>query len=207
MDILIVSLIVLLFFAGVWYFFGQGIYNTNIISQVQAGTVETTMQEQQKTEVSYTGWIIIDDFNPYGKEKVIFVKGSEDTTLACPALVIDAHTNSLLVKVDTFGNQEIIPISNIPTKKWLHFAIVLNEHYLKVYINGIEHTSKYLTMLPKSNTAQVLVSPKGGFSGRITKFNTYSKSLEYDEITKLSKDVPSTGDVVPPYFDISWLKS
>ena len=55
-------------------------------------------------EFSYTGWLRIDDFAyRYGVPKVIFVKGSADLSTACPALVIDGNTNSLLVKIDTFG--------------------------------------------------------------------------------------------------------
>lgn len=210
MDILVVLCVVVLFFGIVWYFFGQSTFNTTIVGPVQHGSQESSAQEEQKTEVSYSCWIRIDDFNPYGKEKVIFVKGSADTTLACPALVIDAHTNSLLVKVDTFGGQEIVAVSNIPAKKWVHIVLTLNEKYLTIYVNGVEYETKYLTMLPASNTAEVLSSPNGGFSGRIANLNTYPRVLSYDEVVRMSKETPSVSEenqAFPPYFAESWFRS
>ena len=51
---------------------------------------------------SYTCWLKIDDFSyRYGEPKVVFVKGTEDLKTACPALLVDANSNSLLVKLDT----------------------------------------------------------------------------------------------------------
>jgi len=211
MDIIIVSLIVLLFFGCIYYFLGQDLYNTIIVGNMQTGTQESESSQKQVTEMSVAGWIRIDDYDfKYGHEKVIFVKGSPDLSIACPALTIDGNTNTLLVKLDTFGAQKIIPVNNVPAKKWVHFAITINEHDLKIYVNGIEYASEYLSQLPKSNNSPIVVSPNGGFSGRTANLKFFEKTLNYQEIVQLSKDIPSTGSetnqVFPPYFDISWFK-
>ena len=87
-----------------------------------------SLDQKEGLTFSYTCWIMIDNFEyRYGEPKVIFTKGSEDLKTMCPALLVDANTNSLLVKVDTFGGTETIPISNIPAKKWIHVAIAADQ--------------------------------------------------------------------------------
>jgi hypothetical protein len=211
-DLLIIISIVLLFFGSIYYFFGESLYPSLIINSIKDGKEETIVTQQQSSQISFIGWIRIDDFDyKQGNERIIFVKGSSDLSLACPSLSIDPHTNTLLVKVDTFDSQHIIPIDNIPTKKWLHFALTVNEHDLKVYINGIEKAYQYLPSLIKTNKSPIVVSPNGGFSGRVVSLKYFNKVLSYDEIQTLSKNIPSTGNetnqIFPPYFDSSWFRS
>jgi hypothetical protein len=160
-------------------------------------------------EFSYTGWFRIDDFSDrIGVQKVIFVKGSADLNTACPALVIDANTNTLLVKVDTYGAQETIPIVSVPSKKWLHVAIVVGQDFVDVYINGILYTHHILTQLPKQNSANLLTSPDGGFSGRIVRLKYHPQALTTGDVLSMARERPPTGDETnqsfPPYFDESW---
>jgi len=159
-------------------------------------------------EFSYTGWLRIDDFTyRYGSEKVIFVKGSPDMSVACPALYIDANTNSLMVKMDTYGTQEVIPIVSVPSKKWLHFAIVATQDKLEVYINGIIYAHHTLVNVPKLNTGSVVTSPNGGFKGEVSKIEYQPRALSTSEILALAKQNPPTsesGQVFPPYFSSRW---
>jgi hypothetical protein len=200
-EIIVVSVLFLL----CWYFLASGSY---IVDDAIDGQTKVEMSEQEKTQFSYTCWIRIDKFD-YGEQKVIFVKGSGTLEHACPALVLDGNTNTLLVKIDTFGAQETIPITSVPAKKWLHVGITVQEHELNVYINGIQYAKQTLIQLPKSNTGQVLVFPQG-FSGRVAKLQFYPKVLSYTEITAESKNIPSINEpqqVFPPYFDVSWLRT
>ena len=175
-------------------------------------------------EFSYTGWLRIDDFAyRYGERKVIFVKGSADLSVACPALVIDGNTNSLLVIVDTFGAQETIPIVSVPANKWLHVTINVNQEAIDVFINGTLYGHHILTQLPKQNSGSVLNSPSGGFAGKIVQLEYHPQVLSASEIIALARKNPSTGEadqVFPTkgdtflstlfpskfsdYFDISW---
>ncbi len=160
-------------------------------------------------EFSYSGWLRIDDFAfKFGVPKVIFVKGSADLSTACPALVIDGNTNTLLLKVDTFGVQETISIVSVPAKKWLHFVINVNQEAVDVYINGILYAHHILSQLPKQNSANVLTSPDGGFAGKVVRIQYHPQTLTESDILSKAREQPPTGDekdqVFPPYFDMSW---
>jgi hypothetical protein len=188
-----------------------------LVNHIKDGTKEDIYRQELPKSVnrpegiqfSYTGWLRIDDFGyRYGEPKIIFTKGSDDLSVACPALIIDANTNTLLVKIDTFGAQETISVVSVPIKKWLHIAIVVKQDSVDVYINGILYAHHILTQLPKQNTASVLNSPGGGFAGRIVRLEYYPEALSNSEILSQAGKHPPTGDekdqVFPQYFDMSW---
>lgn len=182
--------------------------NTSIIDNAVPGTHKVQSDQLESTKFSYTCWIRIDKFD-YGVPKVIFVKGSPDLEHACPALILDGNANTLMVKLDTFGAQETIPITNVSAKKWLHIGLTVEEHSLKVYVNGIQYADHILTNLPKPNQSRVLTSPQG-FSGSIANLQFYSRTLEPEEILKLSQTNPSTSEsnqVFPPYLSPTWFRS
>ena len=177
--------------------------------QVYRKTLPKSVNRADGIEFSYSGWLRIDDFSfKFGVPKVIFVKGSADLTTACPALVIDANTNTLLLKVDTFGVQETISIVSVPAKKWLHFVINVNQEAVDVYINGILYAHHILSQLPKQNSASVLTSPDGGFAGKVVRIQYHPQTLTESDILSKAREQPPTGDekdqVFPPYFDMSW---
>ena len=159
---------------------------------------------------SYTCWLKIDDFSyRYGEPKVVFVKGSPDLKSACPALLVDATTNSLLVKMDTFGAQETISIPNIPAKKWLHVAIAVDQDSVDVYINGTLYIHHTIMQLPKQNNMPVHTSVAGGFDGKIANLEYYSYFLDPSGVKAVmaSTPQPDPADVdgpMPPYFDMTW---
>jgi hypothetical protein len=169
-----------------------------------------SLDQKQGMTFSYTCWIRIDDFAyRYGQPKVIFNKGSDDMKTMCPALLVDSNTTSLLVKLDTFGATESIPIANIPAKKWIHVAIAIDQDAVDIYINGnlYQHTS--LTQMPKQNNSTVTVSPGGGFEGKIADLQYYDYFLNPDAIKASMANAPTpdpkeVADVLPPYFDMSW---
>ena len=159
---------------------------------------------------SYSCWVRIDDFAYMpGKQKVIFSKGPADMSSVCPALVIDGTTNTLLVKVDTFGNTEVVPISNVPAKKWLHIAIVVEQKSIDVYVNGILHTHHSISLLPRQNSGTVHTGINGGFDGKIANLIYYNYYLGPSDIPALMSSPPQADPTdanapMPPYFDISW---
>ena len=188
-----------------------------LVDEIKDGTKEDvsriplpkSVNRPSGIEFSYTGWLRIDDFAfRYGEPKVIFVKGSPDLSVACPALLIDANTKSLLVKVDTFGAQETISVVSVPAKKWLHVGIVVKQESVDVYINGILYAHHILTQLPKQNTSSVLNSPGGGFAGKIVRLEYYPEALSNSDILSKAGEHPPTGDekdqVFPHYIDMSW---
>jgi hypothetical protein len=217
MEILIPIVLVVLTVVLLYYVLGTHLTaNVDIVDGLQDGKQgSVTKQRLQPStdipkglEFSYTGWLRIDDFTyRYGAQKIIFVKGTTDLSVSCPALMIDANTNTLLVKMDTFGAPETISVVSVPSKKWLHVAITVNQESLKVYINGILYANHTLMQLPRQNSGSVLVAPDGGFAGKMVSIEYQPRELSVSEIQSMSSSKPPIGNepgALPPYFDLSW---
>jgi hypothetical protein len=213
----IVPVVVTVAVLAACYFLLRSDLDYSIIDTIKDGKDNKVYQKQlplsvnrtEGIEFCYTGWLRIDDFAyRFGVPKVIFVKGSADLSTACPALLIDGNTNSLLVKIDTFGAQETISVVSVPANKWLHVAINVSQEAVDVYINGIMYAHHILSQLPKQNSGSVLTSPDGGFSGKIVRLDYHPQVLTVSDILARAREQPPTGDekdqVFPPYFDISW---
>lgn len=160
-----------------------------------------SFNEAEGLTYSYTAWLLIKDFTRgYGERRRIFSK--EDS----PGLYIDSTSNSLLVAVDTYGTTETILIPNIPAMKWIHFAMVVDQHSVDIYINGILRKHHTLGQLPQlNNTALAIGSTWDGVIARLT---YYARSLNHVEIKKMVQEpIPNDLDrrpAGPNYFDISW---
>jgi hypothetical protein len=218
-TILISVLVAAAVVAGAYFYFSRaGLLSTSTVihSSAEDGRKSYTSKkalprskdQYEGLTFSYTCWVKIDDFSyRYGQPKVIFVKGSPDLSSMCPALLVDGNTNSFLVKVDTFGGTETIPIANIPAKKWIHVAIAVDQEAINVYINGNIYIHHSITHMPKQNNSTVSTGVGGGFDGKLANLEYYGYLLTPDTV-KASMANPPSGEqaeeVLPPYFDISW---
>jgi len=157
--------------------------------------------QPQGLTYSYACWILVKDFTKgYGKRRAIFSR--EDA----PGLYIDSTSNSLVVAVNTFGSMETILIPNIPAQKWLHFALVVDQHSAEVYINGTLRQHQTLSQLPKQSDAPVTMGP--GWEGVLARLSYWDRSLSADEVRRMSEE-PLPDDLNPKpsgpqYFDITW---
>jgi hypothetical protein len=198
---------------------GSGVQSDKILSSAvdatkpltSKGSLTPSYDQNKGLTFSYTCWILVDDFAyRIGEQKVVFTKGPTDLSSMCPGVFLDGNTNSLLVKIDTFGAQEVIPISNIPAKKWLHFALVVDQDSVDVYINGILHTHSTLAQLPRQNPSPVNVGVGGGFQGKVADLNYYNYFLTPQQVAGSMGSPPSANPdhiqepPTPPYFDITW---
>jgi hypothetical protein len=150
---------------------------------------------------TYTAWILIKDFTVgYGERRRIFSKNDS------PGLYIDSTSNALIASVATYGAVETILIPNIPANKWLHFAMVVNQYSVQIYINGILRQYHTLGQLPKQNTDVVKIGST--WEGVLGNLHYYSRALAPSEVDALSREeVPSDlgqTPAAPQYFDITW---
>lgn len=174
--------------------------------------IPVSVNQNEGLTFSYAAWIRIEDFEyRYGEEKVIFIKGPTDLSSMCPGVFLDANTNTILVKVDTFGAREIISVSNIPAKKWIHLAIAVDQDSIDVYVNGIVHTHKSIVQLPRQNPSTVHIGVGGGFDGKIGALNYYNYFLKPTDVASIMGNPPgvqSETDNSTNYQDISfWTRS
>lgn len=182
---------------------GKSTFDSNVALPV-------SLNQDQGITFSYSCWVRIDNFayRP-GVQKVIFTKGPTDLSSSCPSLLIDGNTNTLLVKLDTYGATEIVPISNIPAKKWIHVAIVVEQKSVDVYINGVLHTHHSIIQVPRQNSGTVHTGINGGFEGKLANLIYYNYFLKPSDIPPLMSNPPQADPSdstapMPPYFDISW---
>lgn len=173
-------------------------------------SIPTSINQTEGLTFSYAAWIRVDDFSyRYGQEKVVFIKGPTDLSSMCPGVFLDANTNALLVKVDTFGIREIVTVPNLSAKKWFHLAIAVDQDSVDVYINGVLHTHHSIAQLPRQNPSSVHVGVGGGFDGKISSLNYYNYFLKPDDVTAIMGSPPQpdpneTSAPQPPYYDITW---
>jgi Concanavalin A-like lectin/glucanases superfamily len=172
--------------------------------------IPTSFNQAQGMTFSYACWVKINDFSyRYGAPKVVFTKGPIDLSVMCPALFLDASSNSLIVKIDTFGGTETIPIGNIPAQKWVHIAIAVSQESVDIYVDGNLYIHHTLTQIPKQNSETVHTTIAGGFDGSIAGLTHYNYLLTPESIAPIMASAPVTAQdttVVPPYHDQSfWL--
>lgn len=205
---------------GAYFYFSQSVTGSSSVIQgsIQDGKkpiqskhpMPRSKDQKEGLTFSYTCWLKIDDFSyRYGEPKVVFIKGSPDLKSACPALLVDANTNALLVKLDTFGAQETISIPNIPAKKWMHLAIAVDQDSVDVYVNGTLYVHHSISQVPKQNNMPVHTSVAGGFDGKIANLEYYSYFMTPTDVQKAMASTPQpdpndVGGPLPPYFDVSW---
>ena len=177
---------------------------TKVVSVAMDGTQENksnanipkSLNQKEGLTFSYSCWLKVDNFTyKYGKQKVIFTKGPVDLSAMCPGVFLDGNTNTILVKIDTFGAQEIIPVSNIPAKKWLHFGLVVDQNSIDVYINGLAHTHRTIVQLPKQNPETVHTGIDGGFEGKISNLMYYNYYISPEVMKTLASNPPQGDDV------------
>jgi hypothetical protein len=163
-----------------------------------------SFNQKEGATFTYTGWILMKDFTfNYGKQRLIFTKGD------CPGLYLDTTSNSLLVVINTFGEtSETILISNITANKWIHFAIVVDQDSVDIYINGVLRQHHTLFQLPKQNDKEIEVGSTNGWEGVLSRLQYTPRSLSASEVAALTANVPKDDLTIPPaspqYYDLSW---
>ena len=175
----------------------EGLYSTS-----RSGSSLLPSFNQGKGRVySYTGWVLFKDFTQgWGTVRTIFSKGG------APSLTLDATSNSLIVSVKTYGSTDTILIPNIPAMKWIHFAIVVDQQAVDVYINGTLRQHHTLTQLPDLTEDPVTTGPNwNGYIGRLV---YWRKALSYGEISTMASapppKLPEESVGKNGYFDITW---
>jgi hypothetical protein len=181
-----------------------------LLKGAQSGKAQTTVgtplprafNQPEGATYSYAGWVLVNDFT-YNQDKYRNVFSRVDM----PSLFIDKNSNSFVVSVDTYGAKESVLVPNITAKKWIHFAVVVNQYAVDVYINGILRQHHTLGQLPKQNDANVVIGSTDGFDGTIGGLTYWARSLTQPEIEVMTRKVPD--DIYKPpegpkYFDITW---
>lgn len=176
------------------------------LKTVPGDNLSRSFNQKEGATFTYSGWILVKDFTyNYGRQRVIFTKDD------CPGLYLDTTSNSLLVVIKTYSDTpESILISNITANKWIHFAIVVDQDSVDIYINGVVRQHHTLLQLPKQNDSPVTIGSmsQAGWDGVLSNLQYTPRSLSAGEVAALTANVPKDDLTVPPsgpqYYDLSW---
>lgn len=150
---------------------------------------------------SYTMWILVKDFTyGYGRQRTVMTKGD------APGVYLDSTSNSLIVRVKTYGMTESVLVPNIPAMKWIHLALVVDQNAVDVYINGTLRQHHTLSQLPDITDDAIMIG--SGWNGVVGNVTYYPRALSYGDVSTMSQQPPPP-DLqpkigTPNYFDITW---
>lgn len=208
-GIAIVALVIGLIFYFVYRNPATDTGEVSIVTGSQRGSQEVTVpydlplsfNEPEGIVFAYTGWLLVKDYSiGYGERRRVFSKGD------APGLYLDSTSNSLVFAIKTYGTTETILIPDVPAQKWVHFAIVVNQQSVDIYINGMLRQHHTLGQLPDQTSEPIKMGP--GWEGVLARLVYHNKALSSQQIKKLSQETPPD-DLTPEpsrpqYFDITW---
>lgn len=150
-------------------------------------------------EYTYSCWFYVQDwYYKFQDFKCIYTKGSVSSGSdpivqgnMNPGVFLYPETNNLMVSIATYYNpSERVSVTNVPLQKWVHLVVVLNNRTVDIYINGKLERSKVLAGVPKLNDQPLVVAPNGGFFGKISRLQYFTRSLKPDEVYSVYQSGP-----------------
>lgn len=184
-------------------------------------------------EFTYSTWIYVNDVpQPQSlpspvKYKHIFHKGAAgeftqdgmSQPVNTPGLYISSEATDggkqkvdLAVVMSTFEDpMETIVIQDVPLNKWINVTIVLKGQVLDVYINGTIAGRHTLKGVPMQSYGPLNMSLNGGFAGRMSTTQYFSRALSPVQIANVAAVHPSLQEKggslenpFPPYLSLRW---
>lgn len=113
----------------------------------------------------------------------------------CPGLYVtdvsgDTSSLQLNIKIDTLGgNESVIPIVDLPIKRWFHLAIRLQNKIIDVYVNGTITTRVPFTEIPEQNYGDIFVG-YDNYNGSISNLRYFDSALSVFQISNIVMSGP-----------------
>jgi hypothetical protein len=192
----------------------QNMQDGKTASTISASSLATNGSGVPSSNFSYSIWFYINNWNyRYGEPKVIFgrmgaVSGQGTGSVPglsgvdpCPAVVLGAVENNVEISLGcypgvddqptTTGGNTVVhtcSVSNVPIQKWVNLLISVYGRSLDVYIDGkLVRTCLLPGVASVNNSANVYITPLGGFEGWTSKFQYYPSSLNPQEAWNIYK--------------------
>jgi len=182
----------------------QNLQDGKITTTIEASSLETNGSNTASSNFAYSCWFYINDWNyRYGEPKVIFGRMGAQSDASggsvegisgldpCPAVVLGAVENNLMVSLGCYpgidqqptsaGGKTIVhtcSVANIPIQKWVNLIISVYGRTMDLYIDGkLVRTCLLPGVASVNNSANIFVTPKGGFDGWTSKLQYYPNAL------------------------------
>ena len=175
--------------------------------------IHRSNNEDKGIEFTWSSWLKLDGL-PEDSNSVyhIYNKGSEPNYFEqederddennpkyalknCPGLYVtdvSGYTTSLQlnIKIDTLGGDEsVIPIVDLPIKRWFHLAIRLQNKIIDVYVNGTIATRVPFTEIPEQNYGDIFVG-YDNYNGSISNLRYFDSALSVFQISNIVMSGP-----------------
>ena len=201
-TILLIIVIIVLLYIVVRYISTD----VNTLSGLSSGTAMTTIPStslakstsgNNSSNFAYSIWFYVNDWNyRYGEPKVIYGRmGDSNGTdkKPCPSVTLGPISNNLDIALTIYPGLDSISnttgetnstthhcaIPNVPIQKWVNLLISVYGRTLDVYLDGkLVKTCVLPGTAQITDSANVYVTPNGGFSGWTAKFQYYPNSID-----------------------------
>lgn len=175
----------------------KSIWTPSGLKDGQVTQIINSSEAPQQGSYGYQFWMYIKDWNyKFGEEKHIFSRNDPSGSVSNPLVTLHPSDNIMKISISVYPNEQtskndpapinnssatddvfLCEIPNIPIQQWVAVAITIDTKNLDVYLNGKLVKSCLLSGIPKPAIGDILVNDKGGFSGWLCSFNSYSRSL------------------------------
>lgn len=171
------------------YTLQSGVRNARDMSTFSASSLASMGTDAPAGNFAYSVWFYVNDWNyQYGNPKVLFGRMSKSANTItglgasgsepCPLVQFGENANDLEIYMSTFATSETAPfkcaVSNIPIQRWVSLSISVYGRTLDVYLNGKLVKTCVMPGIAKiNNTADLFLTPNGGFEGWTSKFAFY----------------------------------
>ena len=204
---LIAIVVIILFIVGIYMYtysstntLQEDLQNGETLTEIDASSLATNGTNAPATNFAYSIWFFVNDFNyRYGESKVIFGRMSSTTATdkgsipgvngagPSPVVLLGAMENNIQVWQSCYSENgaEVdfsCEVLNVPIQKWVNLVISVYGRTLDTYIDGkLVRTCLLPGTAKVDSTANVYVTPNGGFNGWTSKFQYYPNALNPQE--------------------------
>lgn len=200
--LLVIAVLVLLYIVIRYFFSSTNTLTATIMpgttqQQITADKLATNSSGANSSNFTYSIWFYIDDWNyRYNERKVLFGRMGSPTSSntsgsvsdvggvnPCPLVSFGAIENNLSIAItcaapdaDKKTNTTVhkCNISNVPIQTWTNLLISAYGRTLDIYMDGkLVNTCLLPGIAMINNSADVYVTPNGGFSGWTAKLQYF----------------------------------
>lgn len=202
-KILLGVIVILIVYATYSYFFSDstsvnlvGLHNAKKMIRIPG----TSLPGNPGTvDYTFSIWLYINTFNyRHGEEKVILYRGKDKKKNSAaeqsPILTLGGSTNTLTLKTlrhdsSPANSLSSCTIDNIPLQKWVHIVFTTNTTSMDMYLDGKLVKTCMIGGVPKMNkSADLVLTPDGGFSGYTSKLRFLARSVDPREVYAIYKE-------------------
>lgn len=138
---------------------------------------------------AYSIWIYVNDWNyNFGEVKTVFGRMGVGANASnkvgsymnpCPLVTLAETENNVLVTMSCEGTSpSVTKLDNIPLQKWVNLLVSVYGRTMDIYLDGKLVKTVLLPGVPDVNpSADVIITPNGGFDGWTSNFQYYPNPL------------------------------